>query len=380
MRHIETIIIGAGISGISCATHLRAAGREFLVIAEDLGGRIRSARDGSMNMGAYYVMDDYHHVRKLVKPGRDLNILKVALHDGDETYTTRSLRFFAHLPQFFRMRRLLRKFRRHYEAFKKICEKVSQARALRSDPFLWKLYRQDAVSLIRQHRIETIARHFAVPGLHGSTFMPIARLSAFNFLQFSLPSIVGIREFEFDADAVIADFRDAIVRDSVTHLAREEGSYRIQTRGGEHFSASNVVVATPIHVAKDLLALEEVKKPVRAHMFALSGRLRPAWAAADLHLFSDDDRMLAISRQGEDRVLLCSRDERPDFARFFSDYEIVDHVFWNPAFNLEGDVLLECEQGENLYLIGDYNVCGLEDSYITGLYAANRITGAAPGP
>jgi hypothetical protein len=53
----------------------------------------------------------------------------------------------------------------------------------------------------------------------------------------------------------------------------------------------------------------------------------------------------------------------------------LEHHDWNPAFNLEGDTLLECEQGENLYLIGDYNVCGLEDSFITGLYAANRILG-----
>ena len=52
---------------------------------------------------------------------------------------------------------------------------------------------------------------------------------------------------------------------------------------------------------------------------------------------------------------------------------------WDPAFNLEGDTLLECEQGENLYPIGDGNVCGLEDSFITGLYAANRILGRADG-
>jgi len=162
------------------------------------------------------------------------------------------------------------------------------------------------------------------------------------------------------------------VCDSVTRIMRHEGAHRIEIRSGPSFRATNVVVATPIDISRKLLALPQVKSGVRAHMFALSGRLRREWARGDIQLFTGDDPMLAIARQGPRRVLLCSRQEKPDFQRFFETFEVLDHVCWNPAFNLEGDTLLECEQGENLYLIGDANVCGLEDSYITGLYAANR--------
>ncbi|MDH3301302.1 MAG: hypothetical protein OES24_12420, partial [Acidimicrobiia bacterium] len=56
---------------------------------------------------------------------------------------------------------------------------------------------------------------------------------------------------------------------------------------------------------------------------------------------------------------------------------IVEHHDWNPAFNLVGDALLDCEQAPNLYLIGDHNICGLEDAFVTGLHAASRITRAA---
>jgi len=70
---------------------------------------------------------------------------------------------------------------------------------------------------------------------------------------------------------------------------------------------------------------------------------------------------------------MASRQRFPDFDRYFTNWRILDHRHWNPAFHLLGDDLLGCEQAPNLYLIGDHNIVGLEDAYLTGLYAANQI-------
>jgi glycine/D-amino acid oxidase-like deaminating enzyme len=375
----DTVIVGAGIAGLACARRLCDAGASFALVSEDVGGRVRRSRDGALNLGAYYVMADYRHVGRFVRRGREVGMLNSRVHAGGRSYTRRNWRAVAWLAQSLRFRRLLAEFREHYEAFKRASEALSQARALRADPFLWTLYRTPATELIREHRITDFAGTFAAPGLHGSTFLPLDRLSGFVFLQFTLPMIVPVHEFSLRTEKLLAGFEDAVRLGSVSRVEREDGLHRVELAGGEVLRARNLVVATPIDVSRRLLGLGPVKAPVDAHMFEVSGTLRPAFAREAIHLFGQDDRMLAIARQANGSILLCSRDEKPVFERFFAEHRVVEHVHWNPAFHLEGDTLLECEQGENLYLAGDCNVCGLEDSFITGLHAANRILGRAAG-
>ncbi len=269
--------------------------------------------------------------------------------------------------------RLLRRFRRHYEAFKRNCVTLSQRRAIQSDPYLWSLYRRPASAWIREHGLRDIARDYLAPALHGTAFLPLSRLTAFTLLLGALPAIVPTYEYTFRLGALIDGFEDSILLDTVTGLAREAGRYRVRARTSGVFTADRVVVATPAHVAKRLLGLKRVKRPVQAHAFEVRGSLRRPWGDAEINLFSEDAPTLAIARQADGTVLFCSHQGRPDFTRFFTAWEVVEHKHWDPAFSLEGDPMLECEQGPNLYLIGDHNVCGLEDAYITGLYAANRI-------
>ena len=370
----ETVIVGGGIAGLACARRLYDAERSFLLITEDVGGRIRTSTDGAVNVGAYYVRADYDHVNRFVDRGRRIKRRQILRGDPNGSFTRWDMPLLLHPLQAVRFVRLMREFRRCYEVFKQDCLVMSQAEAIRADPLLLDLYHEPASRFIRQHRIEDIARSYLAPAVQGTAFTSVDRVTAFTMLVGVLPLIVPMFEYTFRFDRLTTGFEDAMLFDSVTAITpATNGGYSIQSRNSSAVSADNVVVATPTDVSGWLLDLGRVKNPIDAHMFLVTGNLRRPWSQATYTLFPDGNPILAIARQADGSTLFCSVTDDPEFERYFSTWKVTEHHHWNPAFHLEGDALLECEQAPGLYLIGDHNVCNLEDSYITGIYAANRI-------
>lgn len=369
----ETVIIGAGISGLACARELHEGGRSFRLITEDVGGRVRSSADGTANMGAYYVTRDYVHVNRWVDRGRRIRRRQIQRGSPDGSFRRGDLPLLAHLPQAVRFVLLMRDFRRRYQALRLDCLVMSQAEAIRADPKLWELYREPAVEFLRRHRLEDVARLYIAPLVHATGFTSIEKITALTLLVGILPTVVPMYEFTFRPDDLMKGFEESIVFDSVTGFSRDGSHYSIKTSSGETYLANNVVVATPVEVAARLLDLGKVKGSVSAHVFLIEGDLRRPWAQSMVSLFPEGAVTLAIAKQAGGLVVFGSMSASPDFAEYFSTWEIVEHHHWNPALPLEGDALVECEQGLGLYLVGDHNLCNLEDAYITGVYAATRI-------
>jgi glycine/D-amino acid oxidase-like deaminating enzyme len=369
----DTVIIGGGIAGLACGRRLQDRQRQFLLITEDVGGRIRRSVDGKVNLGAYYVRSDYHHVNQFVDRGKRINRRDTLRGDLNGSFTRSDLPALLHLPQVIRFVRLMREFHRCYETFRQDCLEVSQAEAIKGNPLLWDLYHEPAPSFIQRHRMEHIAQFYLAPLAHGTGFISLERLTAFTMLVGALPMIIPMFEYTFRFDLLMAGMEEAVLIDSVTAVTATDSRYTIQTLSNGTISADNVVVATPIGVSATLLDLGPVKNPISGHMFLVRGHLRRPWSRATYSLFPDGDPTLAIARQADGSTLFCSVHEHPDFDKYFTTWEIGQHQHWNPAFHLEGDALLECEQGPGLYLVGDHNVCNLEDAYITGAHAANRI-------
>ncbi len=244
---------------------------------------------------------------------------------------------------------------------------------------LLQLYHQSAQDLVDRERLTEFARSYLAPGLHGTAFASLHEITAFTLLLGALPVLSPAYEFTLRLDRLVGGFADTIVQDTVNGISAQGAGYRVDTQANGPLPAHRVVIATPTHVAKRLLGLPASKRPVAAHMFQVAGALRDRYGRADIHLFPEDDPTLAIAQQASGAVLMSSRQRHPDFHRYFTTWRVVEHMQWNPAFHILGDDLLECERGPNLYLIGDHNIVGLEDAYLTGLYAANQIIAKTQG-
>ena len=131
--------------------------------------------------------------------------------------------------------------------------------------------------------------------------------------------------------------------------------------------------------AQRLVGHERIKRGVTVHMFEVEGRLRDGWADGQLHLFSEFEAMLAILQRPGSPALVCCQDPNPPLDDYFTAWAILDRHTWQPAFSLIGDALVDLEHAPGLYVVGDHNVCCLEDAFISGICAANRII-AAPAP
>lgn len=368
----ETIIIGAGISGLACARKLHENGKEFLVISEDIGGRILTSGDEKVNYGCYFIMDDYYHTKHLIKKSRIVHRSKTRFHKGSRNYGLYDKRLLIYLPQWIRLLLLIYKFRKHYAAFKKRCETVSQAQAIKSNPFLYRLYHQTAKEFIQEYRIEKVAEDYLSLISYAFTISPIHETRALTLLHIATIAVVPSYEFTYSQKEMIKELEKNITIDSVVQIAKNKNQYLVKTKKRD-FWAKNVVVATPPHISIKLLHLKKANKPTTTHMFHVSGKPRDFLKDFHLNFFSDTKDIFSIYTQIDGSYVVYSKIRQPKFKKYFKAYKVIKHKFWSPALNSIGHVLWECEQDKNLYLIGDHNECCLEDAHVTGLYAANRI-------
>lgn len=375
-RTYKTVIIGGGISGLGCVHKLMEHKSEFKIISPDIGGKILESESKTVEYGAYYVMSIYHNTTSFVEIGKRIDPTKLIFHKSNHNYKMFDKKIVTHFFQLMKLMFILRKFKKHYESFKIKCLYTSQINCLKDDAYLWGLYNSNADSFVKENHIKGIVYDYLAEVLHGTAFIPVKDLNAFEFLHFSLPLIVPVYEFNFKKQKAMSLIKNHWIKDKVIKIKNKNGKYYLLTKNKKNICCTNVVVATPPHISKKLLKFKQsLREPAKVYMFHLLGKIKPDWDKGEENLFDDKNRMLAIAHQRDNSYLFYTKEKKPNFNRYFFNYKIIKHKYWNPAFNIGGSNILEFNQGKNLFLIGDNNICGLEDSFIYGMYAANKILG-----
>ena len=371
-KKFKTIIVGAGISGLACAKYLQEANRDFLIISQNIGGRILTSKDEKVNYGAFFVCADYNHILPNVKLKSRINLSDFCFHENDKTYVLFELKLIKYLGQFIKTLKLLYKFRKIFRHFRKNSEIISQKNAIENNSFLHELYMQNAFDFVKNQKLQKGTDVYLSKALYSTTFSTIKEINALSFLQYLLPLITPIYTFTFNKERMIYPFKEKIEYDYVIDITYKNGIYKIKTNNNT-FHANNIVLATQIDWSKKFAGVKKTNKPISTNMLHIKGIPQMIITKKEYHLFTPLSNVQAIANLQDGTYLFYYKKEQPDLNLFFKKPRIIAHKYWNPAGTINGHTLIESNRGNNMYLIGDFNVCGLEESYITGKYAANQI-------
>jgi hypothetical protein len=366
----DTIIVGGGIAGLACAQELTRLNKDFLMLTENIGGRIETSKKGQVNYGAYLIGPDCTNMLTCAKKVRRLHPFGTKLHNQKESYTL--WRLFRHPLCLFKLLKITRKFRKEYKVFKKNCHQMTQKKAFELSPFLLGLYKQNAADFVKENQLNKVIDHLLDESVYLCTFVESKQLNAFDFMHILMHFDLPIYEFYFDSKKFTQPFKNKIKIKSVKSVKKGK-IHQIKT-AKKIYHAHNLVIATPISVSKKLLKLKKIKGPINSYCFHVKGDLKPKWAQSSLHLFDDHSDIIFISTQADKTHLIYAKTAKLDLKNYFKTHTIIAKKHWKPAFNLIGEQILDANQGSNIYMIGDYNVCGMEDSFITGVWAARQIT------
>jgi hypothetical protein len=368
----DTVIVGAGISGLACARSLIESGEDFLIVSEDIGGRILTSEDGNVNYGAFFVCSDYYHMLKYAKLKSRIRLRDFCFHEKDKTYVLFGPGLMKYLAQFMKVLRLLHKFRKAFRRLRINCETISQKEAIEKDSFLHELFMQNATDFIKKNNIESGTDRYLSKGLYSTTFSSIHEMNAFSYLEFIIPLITPIYNFKFEKEKMIQPFKDNIMIGCVDYLTYKNKQYKLNINKNS-IQSKNIVLATQIDWSKRFAGVKKTNLPIDTHMLHVRGSPKDIISRKDYQLFGPPSNVQAIANLKDGTFLFYYKNKQPSLNRFFYNPQIIAKKHWNPVGTINGHYLVESYRGNNMYLIGDFNLAGLEEAYISGVYAANKI-------
>ena len=333
--------------------------------------------DGSVNFGATYINEDYRHVSRYVGRGIPFRLREAYCENDSRLTTLLHWQNLKYLPSAARLVLRLRELRATLSRFRLDAEHTAQKDLLPKYPLLARYAGQSAAELIDELRLGPLHDRYFELAFRATCFVDPLRVNALFYLGTLFPVITRtwVGDFTKTYDRLTAGYADRIRIDTVTSLtARQRGIWHVGTAGGKEYLGRNVVIATPAHNASCFYPVPRPKLATSGTMLAVRGERRSKYQGKRFVLLPSGQTGVALvwrQQSGIDLVFCTSED--PDLTGVFRRADVSGRVTWKTAVVVSGDDWADLRLEAGLYLVGDYNLCGLEDSFITGLCAANQI-------
>lgn len=372
---LETIIVGGGVSGLSCARRLHDAGRDFLLITEELGGRLLSAECCGINYGAAYMTSDYVNMLQFVQKKEELRVRDFFFWNGKRLTNVFILKNLRNTEKIITFLLILKKVRRHFLKYRAQAAHKSIKECFENDPVLMEYWNMNASVFIKKHGFERLDTLYGNPVTAATAFIESKKVNAFYYIGMFFPLllktwIVDLRE---TVPKLTRGYEDKITIARVTRVSKKFDYYTVESTAG-HLRARNVVFAAP---QKSLLGVYPLPKPhiqEKAYVFHISGVKKAQYRNKKAVVFRPENHdIFMIWELAGCADIIYSRHASPDFSQYYESYQIVRRLHWSPGMIIPDNKLIAQKLDDRLYLASDYNLSLMEDCFLTGVYAANQI-------
>jgi hypothetical protein len=233
------------------------------------------------------------------------------------------------------------------------------------------------MEFIEQHGLEALHPIYTDPMVRSTVFVPTENVNTFYYLAVLMPILLPtfLADFSDALARLIAGFERRIVIGRVLQVeTTAKGTYRIRTSERD-LSARHLVIATPCHNTRRFFpALEESPvQEVPMCTLHVAGYRKREYRPGKIVFLPRDHAATVLCPLPGNHDLLFAQSPDVDLGTYFDDAAMTACVEWKTAILLSGATWRPLQPRPNLFTIGDHNICGLEDSYLTGLFAANRI-------
>jgi len=376
MKTFDAIIIGGGVSGMACGKTLHENGIDFLLLTKEIGGRMLTSQSHEVNYGASYITSDYEHVMQTMGGREEIRTGECYFHDGDTPISFYRWRSLLELPRLIRLYLIVRDFRKRLRRLRKQALSRQQKDLLAEDTVLTKYVNMPAPEFVQKYKLEYLTDTYFGPLFNSTGFIEYEKCNTFayldNLLAFFCKTYVA--DHSRCCHLLTEGWKDKIITSEVKKLYRnDDRDYYIEIEG-ESYAAKNIVLALPYNNAKQFYNVPEPEHNIPIYVLEVRGERNKCCQDKDIVFFHPENNDISILwKQITGSDVIFSKVPDPQLEKYYLNYNIINKVYWETAIVLSGDTWCDQDLGKGLYLASDYNICGLEDAYITGVFAANQI-------